>query len=259
MTNGRRTTNAHRRHGQRRRARREDPPMDFIFMLTRQDMTVEDCLEVFDEIRPLGVRHLGFKDIGVERRTLEGLNRRIKDSGATSYMEVVSTSREDVLRSARCARDIGVDRLMGGTELEDVLEILEGSGIGYYPFPGTPVGHPTKLGGSAEQVERQCREFLARGCPGVDLLAYRATEADPLDLVRAARRGLGSTGRLVIAGSIDSAERIRALATAGADAFTIGSAAFDGAFSPRKGLLRSQLRDILAAADARPEPRAAAG
>jgi len=33
--------------------------MDFIFMLTRDDMTVEDCLGVFEEIRPLGIKHIG--------------------------------------------------------------------------------------------------------------------------------------------------------------------------------------------------------
>ena len=38
------------------------------------------------------------------------------------------------------------------------------------------------------------------------------------------------------------------LAEAGANAFTIGSAAFDGSFSPRKGALASQLGDILEAA-----------
>jgi len=79
------------------------------------------------------------------------------------------------------------------------------------------------------------------------LLAYRATEAEPLDLIRAARRGLGKKGQLVVAGSIDSPAHIRAVAEAGADAFTIGSAAFDGSFSPRKGLLANQLRDIVEA------------
>ncbi|WP_421709289.1 hypothetical protein [Algihabitans sp.] len=222
--------------------------MDFIFMLTREDQTVEDCLTVFEEIRDVGVRHIGFKDIGVERKTLEELNRRIKESGAISYMEVVATSAEEVLRSAKAAREIGVDRLMGGTDLDAVLEILEGSGIGYYPFPGRPAGHPTKLGGTPDLIENHCRYFTERGCAGADLLAFRATEADPLELVRAARRGLGDDGELVVAGSVDGAARIRALAQAGADAFTIGSAAFDGAFSPRKGSLRGQLRDILTAA-----------
>ena len=78
-----------------------------------------------------------------------------------------------------------------------------------------------------------------------DLLAYRATEADPLALVRAARRA--TAGLLLVAGSVATPAQIRALAEAGADAFTIGSAVFNGTFSPRKGALLSQLRDVLAA------------
>lgn len=221
--------------------------MDFIFMLTRQDQTVVDCLEVFDAIRPVGLGHVGFKDIGVDLETLRLLNRRIKDAGIVSYMEVVSTTPEAVLNSARIAAEIGVDRVLGGTDVEGVLAVLKGTGIGYYPFPGRPVGHPTKLGGQPEEVEVQCRRFLEMGCAGVDLLAYRATEADPLELVRAARRGVGREGLLICAGSVDSVARIQALAEAGCDAFTIGSAAFDGSFSPRKGLLNHQLGDILAA------------
>jgi hypothetical protein len=219
--------------------------MDFIFMLTRQDQTVSDCLAVLAEIEPVGLRHIGFKDVGAELETLAVLNRRIKENGATSYMEVVATSAEAALNSARIALQIGVDRLLGGTQVKETLEILQGSGIAYYPFPGRPVGHPTRLGGTPEQVEADAREFMALGCAGVDLLAYRATEAEPIDLVKAARSGLGAKGRLICAGAVDSAARIAALADAGCDAFTIGSAAFDGSFSPRKGSLRSQLKDIL--------------
>lgn len=217
--------------------------MNFVFMLTRSDQTVPDCLEVLEEIAPLGLRHLGFKDVGVPPEVLGELRRRIAALGATCYMEVVSTSTEACLRSARVAREIGVDRLLGGTQVEEVLKILEGSAVQYLPFPGKPFGHPTKLGGSPAEIEADCRRFAARGCAGVDLLAYRATEADPLELVRAARRA--TPGTLLVAGSVARVEQIRALAEAGADAFTIGSAAFDGSFSPLKGSLRSQLRDIL--------------
>lgn len=222
------------------------PAIDFIFMFTRADQTVEDCLEVFETVARAGVKHMGFKDIGVDFDTLVALNRRIKDAGAVSYLEVVSATKEACLESARAARRIGVDRVMGGTEAKEILEILDGSGIDYLPFPGRPVGHPTALGGRPGDVEEDCRRFEAMGCAGVDLLAYRATDADPLELVKAAR---GATqGTLVVAGSIDTPERIRALAEAGANAFTIGSAAFDGSFSPRKGALASQLEDILEAA-----------
>ena len=212
-------------------------------MLTRSDQTVTDCLEVLEDIRPVGLTHIGFKDVGVEPDVLGELARRIKAAGATSYMEVVSTSREACLRSARVARDIGIDRLLGGTQVEEVLEILAGSSVAYLPFPGKPFEHPTKLAGSPAQVEDDCRRFQSMGCAGVDLLAYRATEADPIELVRAARRG--TEGVLLVAGSVHTPHQIRALAAAGADAFTIGSALFDGSYAPRLGSLRSQLRAVL--------------
>ncbi len=221
-------------------------PIDFIFMLTRDDRTVLDALEVLDAIGALGLRHIGFKDLGADADLLRELNRRIKAEGATSYLEVVSTTPAACLASARAAVEIGVDRLLGGTDVDAVLALLEGTGIRYYPFPGAPRGHPTMLGGRPAAIAADCEAFMAKGCAGVDLLAYRATEAEPLDLVRAARRSLGG-GLLIVAGSVDQPGRIRALAEAGADAFTIGSAVFNGAFSPRKGALVSQLRDVLAA------------
>ncbi len=212
-------------------------------MLTRSDQTVSDAIEVLDDIASVELRHVGFKDVGVEPAVLAELTRRIRASGAQSYLEVVSTSPEACLRSARVGREIGVDWLLGGTQIAEVLAILEGSEVKYCPFPGRPSGHPTRLGGSPADVEADCRRARALGCAGVDLLAYRATEADPLELVRAARRG--TDGLLLVAGSVARVDQIRDLAEAGADAFTIGSAAFDGSFSPLKGSLRSQLRDIV--------------
>lgn len=219
--------------------------MDFIFMLTRHDATIVDCLDVIDYIEDIGIKHIGFKDIGIDRETMRELNKRIKSQGATSYLEVVSTTLDDCLSSARSAVDIGIDRLLGGTDAEAMLKILDGTGIDYYPFPGKPTGHPTRLGGSAMEIAADCARFENLGCAGADLLAYRAYEADPLESVSNAR--LAMKGYLVVAGSVDTPEQIQALAKAGADAFTIGSAAFDGSFSPRKGSLRSQLKDILAA------------
>src|SRR5262245_10651525 len=212
-------------------------------MLTRDDQTVVDCVDVFAAVEPLGLGHVGFKDVGIERDVVDELHRRIKATGATTYLEVVSTTPEAALASARVAAEIGVDRLMGGTQVDEILSVIAGTPTEYLPFPGRPEGHPTRLGGSPELVEAHCRDYESRGCGGVDLLAYRATEADPLDLVRAARRG--TSGYLVVAGSVDSVEQIDALKAAGADAFTIGSAVFNGSFSPRRGMLTNQLRDVL--------------
>jgi hypothetical protein len=224
--------------------------MDFIFMLTRDDQTVVDAHELLDLIGPIGLRHVGFKDIGVTPARLKSLTEAIHAAGGLSYMEVVSTSSEACLASARVARDLGVKRLLGGTEVDAILSILAGSDTAYFPFPGKPFGHPTRLGGSPDEVERDCRSFVAKGCAGCDLLAYRATEADPLALVRAARKGLGPGKYLIVAGAVTSAEQVRAIRAAGADAFTIGTAVFNGSYSPRKGSILSQLRDVIADCEA---------
>ncbi len=214
-------------------------------MLTRGDKTVEDCLEVFEEIAPLGIAHVGFKDVGVPPETLRRLMDAIRKTGATTYMEVASTSPESALNSARIGRDLGIDRLLGGTQVVETLNILKGSKTTYYPFPGKPVGHPTKLGGTPAEVEQHAASFMASGCAGADLLAFRATEAEPIELVEAARRGLGK-GLLIVAGSVGSKETIKAVAKAGADAFTVGTAVFDGSYSPNSGSIRSQLKAVLA-------------
>ncbi len=218
-------------------------PLDFIFMLTRGDETIVDCLETWSAIESVGLRHVGFKDRGVGTETLRELNRRMQAAGVTTHFELVSTTSGACMRSAVVGREIGVDRLMGGTRPDEILPLLQGTCIEYLPFPGVPIGHPTSLGGSPETIELHCKQFDAAGCGGVDLLAYRAVDADPLELVAAARRG--TTGTLVVAGSISTVEQVGELAAAGADAFTIGSAVFDGSFSPRKGYLVSQLRDVL--------------
>jgi hypothetical protein len=209
--------------------------MDFIFMLTQADRTVANCLAVLDEIAPRGLRHIGFKDVGVAPAVLRTLHARIKALGAVSYLEVVTTSRDEALASARLAVELRVDRLLGGTLVAETLGILAGSGAEYFPFPGRPFGHPTRLGGDAAMIEAHTAAFMAMGCSGVDLLAYRATEAEPLALVRAAKRGVRD-GRLICAGGVDGPARIAALREAGCDAFTVGSAVFEGVFAPGEGV-----------------------
>jgi hypothetical protein len=217
--------------------------MDFVFMLTRADRTVANALDVLEDIRSLGLTHIGFKDVGVEPDALPQLHRAIKELGATSYLEVVSTSPDAALQSARIARELGVDRLLGGTQIEAVMQVLAGSATQYLPFPGRPFGHPTQLAGSPADIAADCRRYAALGAAGVDLLAYRATESDPLELVRAAREA--TTGVLLVAGGVASRAQVRALAAAGVDAFTCGSAAFDGSFAANAGPLRSQLEAVL--------------
>jgi len=218
---------------------------EFIFMLTHHDATVPDALEVYGTLRDSGLRHVGFKDIGLPVATLAELARRMHEDGRTVYLEVVSVSADDELRSIRAARDIGVDVVMGGTHPDEALPLLAGSGIRYYPFPGQVVGHPSVLLGTPDEIAASAAELSARpGVHGLDLLAYRHS-GDVPSIIRAV---VGAArGPVVVAGSIDSAERIAAVTELGAWGFTIGGAVFE-AVLPAGPSVREQVDWTLACA-----------
>ncbi|NOY56379.1 MAG: 1-(5-phosphoribosyl)-5-((5-phosphoribosylamino)methylideneamino)imidazole-4-carboxamide isomerase [Actinobacteria bacterium] len=201
--------------------------MQFIFMLTHNDRTVENVLDVYREVRDTPLQLLGFKDVGVTRDTMRSLADLMHEDGRSVFLEVVSISQEDELASIEAALEAGVDYILGGTHYSDVLAMIDGAPVRYYPFPGTIVGHPSELQGSIEDIAAHAKALTARpGVHGLDLLAYRHRTVDPVELTRAVVAS--SSGPVIAAGSVDRAERIRALRDAGAWAFTIGGAIFDG-------------------------------
>lgn len=219
--------------------------VDFIFMLTRADRTIADALDHLPEVIDSGVRNIGFKDVGVDFETLQNLVGAIRASGATVYLEVVSLDAASEEASARMAVELGVDVLMGGTRPETVVPILTGTTIRYYPFPGTIVGNPSVLVGTIDSIATSAAELLAcNGVHGLDLLAYRFDGNVP-ELMRRIVSVAGDKP-VIVAGSIDRAERLEAVFASGAAGFTIGTAALDGAFAPQRnlGAQLSAVRDI---------------
>jgi hypothetical protein len=205
---------------------------DFIFMLTRNDVTVPDALAHVGEAMAAGVRHVGFKDVGLTHA--EELTSAIRAAGARIYLEVVSSDAESEQRSAEAAVRHRVDVLMGGARPNIVLPIIAGSGIGYFPFPGAVSGHPSVLTGTCAEIVASAKRLAALdGVTGLDLLAWRFA-GDALDLIDQVVRAIAPKP-VIVAGSIDRRERLAAARDAGAAGFTIGTAVFEGAFaaSPR--------------------------
>ncbi|MGD1922605.1 MAG: cupin domain-containing protein [Paracoccaceae bacterium] len=216
----------------------------FIFMLTRNDRTVPEAADHLETALSLGVRHIGFKDIGLPVADLKLLNSSIKAKGATSYLEVVSLDRDSEAASARAALEIGVDILLGGTRVDDELPIIDGSGLQYYPFPGTIAGHPSVLKGSVEQIAESARTLAAHdGVHGLDLLAYRSPLPDIPAMIEAVCKAAGKP--VIVAGSIADRDRIAAVRAAGAAGFTIGTAALDGEYPTDDKGLEAQLAAIV--------------
>lgn len=198
-------------------------------MLTRDDVTITEAREVYASVAHTGIRHVGCKDVGLERAELAGLLDEIRANGHTSYLEVVSETEEATLRSARVAAELGPDCLIGGTLIEPIQEIIDGSAIRFFPYIGEVVGHPCQLRGRIEEIAQEARRAQELGADGINLLAYRY-DGDVDALVQAV---VDATSLPVIAaGSVDSAARIRALAERDVWGFTIGTAALDGKLVP---------------------------
>jgi NAD(P)H-dependent flavin oxidoreductase YrpB (nitropropane dioxygenase family) len=216
--------------------------IEFIFMLTRDDVTLADARQVYASVTGSGVRHVGCKDVGLARAELAALLEDIKAQGAQTHLEVVSETPEATLESARVAAEIRPDYLIGGTLIEPVQEILAGTGVRFFPYVGRIVGHPCLLRGSIDEIVEDARRAAELGVDGINLLAYRY-DGDVEALVRAVVEASGLP--VICAGSVDSVERIQALERAGAWAFTIGTAALDGKLvdgAPLSGQLETALQ-----------------
>ena len=202
---------------------------EFILMLTYNDSTVKDALEIFRKCKDTPVTHWGFKDVGLPTSEMKALVREMKDAGKTTYLEVVSLSEEEGLHGAEIAVDAGFDVLMGTVLFESILDYLKDKSIKYYPFPGHIFGHPSIMDGTIEEVVAHARFLESKGVPGMDLLSYRFIGDARLLLSEVVK---ATNVPIVSAGSIDSYQRMAEVWMTGAWGFTIGSALFDKKFVP---------------------------
>ena len=205
--------------------------IEFVFMLTHNDQTVERPLAILEQVSECGLGYVGFKDIGADVPELTEVCAAAHDFGMQVMLEVVSTSRADELHSVAAACEIGVDWLLGGTHPADGLEVLASVPADrrprYCPFPGTVVGHPSVLLGEIAEIAASAKQMTSMdGVYGLDLLAYRHPTADVGALTRAVVSA--AAGPVIAAGSVTSTEQIRVLDEAGAWGFTIGGAIFEG-------------------------------
>jgi len=215
--------------------------VEFIFFLTYSDVTVYNALDVFDEIKDTDINFVGFKDVGLPEEKLKKLVDKMKKAGKTTFLEVVSATKEDNIRSAKMGVKLGVDNLIGGTYVEETLPLIKNTGIKYFPYIGKIVGHPCLLRGTIEEITKDARRVEALGVNGIDLLGYRYN-GDVEHLIKSVQNAVNIP--LIIAGSIDSFERVRKMAELGVWAFTIGSAVFDKKFVP-DGTLNDQISAVL--------------
>ena len=202
---------------------------ELIVMLTHDDQTVPDALELFERTKDYPITHWGFKDVGLPPKAMQTVVTAMKDAGKVTFLEVVSLSEEEGLHGARLAVDLGFDILMGTVFYPSIGDYLKDKSVRYYPFPGHVHGHPSILDGTIDDIVAHARELEANGAHGLDLLTYRY-DGEAAGLLKQVVQATNVP--IVSAGSIASFERINEVWDSGAWAFTIGSAFFDKKFMP---------------------------
>jgi hypothetical protein len=202
---------------------------ELIVMLTYKDKTVENALELFDEMKNTPVRYWGFKDVGLPPEKMKEVVDSMNAAGKTTFLEVVSLTEAEGLQGATLAVECGFHILMGTVFFDSINDFLKDKPVRYYPFPGHVHSHPSILDGTLDEIIQHARDMEAKGVDGMDLLTYRYTGDAPTLLKEVVK---ATSVPIVSAGSIDSYNRIAEVRDSGAWGFTIGSAFFEKKFIP---------------------------
>ncbi|MGD8458486.1 MAG: hypothetical protein PVF83_19085 [Anaerolineales bacterium] len=214
---------------------------NLIVMLTHNDKTVQNALEVFKACQDLPVTFWGFKDVGLPREKMRDLIKALQEAGKTTFLEVVSYTEEECMTGAEFAVDFGFDYLMGTIFYPKVWKFLKEKKIYYFPFVGKVSGSPSILEGTANSMVKETEAFKKEGVHGVDLLGFRHVE-DPEGISREFIKR--SAVPVVLAGSINSFQRIDFVNEINPWGYTMGSALFNKAYVS-DGSFRENLQAVV--------------
>lgn len=215
---------------------------ELIVMLTHNDLTVDNSLELFNQCKDLPIKFWGFKNVGIPDAAMRELIDAMKQEQKVTFLEVVTYTEESCLESAKMAVEYGFDYLTGTKWFPSVAEYLKDKPIRYYPFVGDVGGSPVWLKGSLDEVLADGKHLEETGVHGLDLVAYRYVDGDPVELAKLLVER--ATTEVIIAGSISSEERIQIMNDINPFAFTMGGALFDKKFAP-KGDFRANLERVI--------------
>ena len=212
-----------------------------IIMLTYNDKTVQNAFEVFETCKDLPVEFWGFKNVGLPKPEMKKLVDAMKEAGKTTFLEVVSYSEKECMAGAKAAVELGHDYLMGTVYYKSVFDYLKTQDIKFLPFCGKVYGSPSVLEGTFDEIIEDANNLLDMGVAGIDLLAFRHEEGAKLAEEYCKR----IEKPVVIAGSIDSPERIEFVNSINPWAFTMGTALFNEKFAKGESF-RTNLQKVIA-------------
>ncbi len=202
---------------------------ELIVMLTHNDRTVENAIEVFESAKDAPATYWGFKEVGLPEDQMKILVEKMKAAGKITCLEVVAYTEEDCLEGARIGVRCGFDILMGTLYFDSVKAVADQAGMKYMPFVGKISGRPSVLDGTIEGMIAEANGLVeTKGVVGFDLLGYRFT-GDAIKLNSEFVKNVKAP--VCLAGSVASFQRLDEVKATGAWAYTIGGAFFDKKFA----------------------------
>lgn len=201
---------------------------ELVVMLTHNDKTVPNAIEVFESAKDAPAVQWGFKEVGLPTDQMKELVKLMKAAGKTVSLEVVAYTEEECIKAAELGVECDFDLLMGTLYFDSVHRIAKEGGMQYWPFVGKIHGRPSVLEGTIEEIIEEANMLADKGVDGVDLLAYRYASGDPEEL--AARFVASVKIPVCLAGSIKNYARLDKMLEIGPWGYTIGGAFFEKAF-----------------------------
>lgn len=203
--------------------------IEVIAMLTYNDQTIDNAIDIFEKNKDAKTSCWGFKDIGIDTQAARELVAAMKRAGKTTFLEPLLEDEDSCLNAANMAVKCGFDCVVSMVYNSKVQKILEEGHVAYLPTCGRREGLPRMLYGETCEIIADARDLLVnKGVEGTCLSVYRYVDGDPEKMALAFRKEIRS--KLIVSGGINDYKRLDFIKRLQPWGFTIGSALFSHKF-----------------------------
>lgn len=207
-----------------------------LTMLTHDDQTVENPIEVYKSNRHAKTQCWGFKDINISTEDAKELSKLIRADKKELYFESLVDNEKDAIKIAKVAIECNAEYLTAMEYFESVHAMLKAANVKFIPTCGIRKGVPRRmLYGTIDDIINHANEIAKHGVEGICLSVFRYVDGDPIELAKRFVKEVDAP--LVVSGSINSDERLDFIKDVKPWGFTIGSALFDSDFGEDRSIV----------------------
>ncbi|MBC8537212.1 hypothetical protein [Feifania hominis] len=197
-----------------------------VAMLTRNDITVPNAMEVVRENSHAKAEYWGFKDVGVTFEQGEALIQAMQAAGKKVVLEPLTRDEETANKWAQLAVRYHCAAYLGFF-FKSVSDTLRAGGVLHF----TPFGRRNadeRLLGTLDELRQAALELIDQGAAGIRMSAYRWIEGDPALLASTLKAEFNARGvPFMMTGSVSDYNMLDVIREMQPWGITVGGALFD--------------------------------